>query len=157
MENKNLKYFMRPEAKEEKIIEVPGLDSIRDENGNIVPLKIKQLHNETIAKINDMYVSRTPARDGKNGFVVQNGELVYKVEKDRAKATRHIIVEALVEPDLRNPKLMEFFNCVDITEMPLKVFPNNDEYSYISRKVMEVLGLAEAEENTQKEIEAAKN
>lgn len=159
MTSKNLKYFMRKEAKEEQIFEVPGLESIKDENGKVVPLKIKKLHNETVANINDMYVTKTPAKDNKGNFIVQNGELVYKVERDRAKATRHILVEALVEPDLKDKELMDFFNCVDITNMPLKVFPDNDEYAYVSRKVMEVIGLidAESEEKDEKDVEDAKN
>ena len=55
MENKNLKYFMRPEAKEELVVEVEGLESIKDEKGNVVPFKIKKLHNETVDKINKIY------------------------------------------------------------------------------------------------------
>lgn len=157
MEKKNLKYFMRPEAKQEQVLEVPGLESIKDEQGNVVPLKIKKLHNETINKINDMYTERAPMRDRKGNFVIQNGEVVFKVERDRAKATRHIIAEALVEPDLKDPELMKFFNCADIAEMPLKVFPSNDEYAYISKKVMQVLGLAEEDEKDGKDLEEAKN
>lgn len=157
MSKKNLKYFMRAEAKEEQIIEVPGPDTIKDENGNIVPLKIKKLHNETIAKINEMYNSRVPMKDKKGNFIVQNGEIVFKVERDRAKATRHIIAEALVEPDLKDAELMAFFACADIAEMPLKVFPDNDEYGYVSRKVLEVIGLIDSEKEDKKEVDDAKN
>ena len=115
MENKNLKYFMRPEAKEELVVEVEGLESIKDEKGNVVPFKIKKLHNETVDKINKMYVTRVPAKDKKGNFIIQNGEIVYKVEKDKTKAFHHILVEALVYPDLKDKELMEYFGCHDIT------------------------------------------
>ena len=62
---KILRYFMREEAKVEQIVTVPGPESIKDENGNVIQLEIKQLHNDTIAKINEMYESKTPLKDKK--------------------------------------------------------------------------------------------
>lgn len=53
-------------------------------------------------------------------------------------------------------KLMEYFGCVDITEMPLKVFPTNKEYGHVSKQVLKVLGLTEEDDET-KETEDAKN
>lgn len=157
MANKNLKYFMRQEAKEEIIVDVEGLESIKDENGQVVPFKIKKLHNETVDKINKMYVTRVPAKDKKGNFIIQNGEIVYRVEKDKTKAFLHILVEALVYPDLKDNELMEFFGCHDITEMPRRVFPTNDEYTAVAKKVMEVLGLVDPDEADQKEVDDAKN
>lgn len=63
MANKDLRYFMREEAKVEQIVTVPGPESIKDENGKVIQLEIKQLHNDTIAKINEMYESKTPLKD----------------------------------------------------------------------------------------------
>ena len=157
MSNKNLKYFMRPEAKEEIVVEVEGLEGIVDENGKVVPFKIKKLHNETVDKINKMYTSRFPAKDKKGNFIIQNGEIVYRTEKDRTKAFHHILTEALVYPDLKDAELMAYFNCNDITEMPQKVFPTNDEYTAVTQKVMAVLGLVDPDEADQKEIDDAKN
>ena len=62
MANKDLRYFMREEAKVEQIVTVPGPESIKDENDNVIQLEIKQLHNDTIAKINEMYESRHLSR-----------------------------------------------------------------------------------------------
>lgn len=157
MESKNLKYFMRQSAKEELVVEVEVLESIKDEKGNIVPFRIKKLHNETIDKINKMYVTRIPAKDKKGNFIIQNGEIVYKVEKDKTKAFHHILAEALVYPDLKDKELMEFFGCHDITEMPQRVFPTSDEYTAVTKKVMEVLGLVDPDEADQKEVDDAKN
>ena len=51
---------------------------------------------------------------------------------------------------------MEYFGCVDITEMPLKVFPTNKEYGHVSKQVLKVLGLTE-EDDEAKETKDAKN
>ena len=50
---KDLKYFMR--SKEPEIVTVPGPESIKDEEGNILPLEIRVLSQAEITKINDMY------------------------------------------------------------------------------------------------------
>ena len=157
MANKNLKYFMREESRQEQIFQVPAPARFVDEKGEVVQMEVKKLHNDTIAKINDMYKSRTPMKDKKGNYIVQNGEVVFKTEKDSVKATRHIIVEALTYPDLKDPELMKYYDCVDITDMPLKVFPGNDEFGYVSRKVLEILGLMDAAESNEREVEDAKN
>ena len=63
MADKNLKYFMRPEAKEERIIEIPGPDTIRDEKGEVVKLQVRQLHNDKILEIHSMYKTKAPLKD----------------------------------------------------------------------------------------------
>lgn len=156
MAGKNLSYFMREEAKQEQIVSVPGPDTIKDENGNVVQLEIRKLSNDTITKINEMYETKTLLRDKKGNFVVQNGVAVYKIDRDRNKAARHLMVEALAYPDLKDKKLMEFFGCVDVTDMPLKVFPDNREFAHVSRQVLKVLNLVD-EDSDEKEHEDAKN
>ena len=158
MANKNLKYFMREDCKEEQVFTRPAPARFVDEKGEVVQMEIKKLHNETIAKINEMYKTRTPMRDKKGNYICQNGEVIFKTEKDSLRATRHIIAEALVHPDLKDPDLMAFYKCADITEMPLKVFPENDEYAHVQRAVLEVLGMLEPEEQqNEKEVNDAKN
>lgn len=157
MANKSLKYFMREESRQEQIFYVPAPPRFVDENGEVVQMEIKKLHNDAIAKINDMYKTRTPMKDKKGNYIVKNGEVVFKTEKDNIKATLHIIVDAMVYPNLKDPELMKFYDCVDITDMPLKVFPGNDEYGYVSKKVLEILGMIEADESSEREVEDAKN
>lgn len=157
MANKDLKYFMRPEAKEEIIVEVEGLDSIKDENGNVIHFRIKKLHKDTIDKINKMYTSRVPAKDRKGNFIIQNGEIVYKTEKDNTKSLAHLITEALVYPNLKDADLMAYYSCNDITEMPSKVFPTTTEYAAVVSKVLTVLEIMDPDEALQKEVDAAKN
>lgn len=136
---KDLKYFMRDRAPE--IITAPGPASFKDDDGNVINLEIRVLDNATVTKINDSYRKRTIATDKKGNPLVLNGEVVWKVEKDSARATRHIIAEALVYPNLKDEELMKFYDCHDITEMPTKVFSKADEYSHVIRTVYAALGI----------------
>lgn len=154
MATKNLKYFMRDTRDE--FITVDGPETFRDEEGNVIQLEIKVLSQAEIQRINNNYRKRTIATDKKGNPLAYNGEVLWKTEKDSAKATRHMIVEALQYPNLKDPELMKFYNCVDITEMPLLVFSRPDEYTHVTRAVMTALGLLEdiSDEET---VEEAKN
>ena len=154
MEKKNLNYFMR-DTKDE-IVTAPGPESFKDENGNVIDFEIKVLSQETINKINEAYRRRSMATDKKGNPLVTMGEVVWKVEKDNARASRHIIAEALQYPNLKDPELMKHYNCADMTEMPLKVFSRADEYQHVSRIVMQALGLMETPDDSA-EMDAAKN
>ncbi|MDR1753318.1 MAG: hypothetical protein LBR74_00200 [Eubacterium sp.] len=156
---KSLRAFMRDSAKTDEIITVPGPDSITDENGKPVMLEIKVLSNETIQKINDAYKKKAIAVDKRGQPYIANGEVAFRVERDSIKASQHIIAEALVYPDLKDPELMEFFNCSNIADMPLKVFPRADEYAHVSRAVMAALGLSSepAQEEKESALEEVKN
>ena len=154
MANKSLSYFMRETAKEEQIIEVPGVPSIVDENGNVVNFKIKVLNQKQISDIYDKYRTRQMVFDKRGNPFTRGNEAVFKTENDSAKALRHIIVDSLVYPDLRDKDLMEFYNCFDITEMPIKVFPDPKEYSHVERAVLSALGIMDSNDD---EVEDAKN
>lgn len=136
---KDLKYFMRPV--EPEVVTAPGPESFKDEEGKVIQFEIKVLSQERITQINDNYRKRGIATDKKGNPMVANGEVVWKTERDSAKASRHIIVEALQYPDLTDPELMKYYGCADVTEMPLKVFARPDEFQHVSRIVMEALGL----------------
>lgn len=151
---KDLKYFMRSTTP--KIVTVPGPDSFKDEDGKVIDFEIRVLTQEEINRINEGYRKRGMATDKKGNPLIANGEIVWKTEKDPATASRHIIAEALQYPNLKDPDLMKHFDCVDFTDMPLKVFPSADEYQHVSRIVMQALGLASAI-GDEEDIEAAKN
>ena len=151
---KDLKYFMR--STEPKIVTVPGPDSFKDEDGKVIDFEIRVLSQEEINRINEGYRKRGMATDKQGNPLIANGAVVWKTEKDPAKASRHIIVEALQYPDLKDPDLMKHFGCVDFTDMPLKVFPTADEYQHVSRIVMQALGLASAISD-EEELADAKN
>lgn len=154
MANKNLRYFMR-EAQDE-IVTVPGPDSFRDDDGNVLDLEIRLLSQAEIQRINNNYRRRSIATDKKGNPLAYAGEVLWKTEKDTAKASRHMIVEALQFPDLHDKELMEYYQCVDVTEMPLLVFSRPDEYAHVSKAVMTALGLMDSEPDSEV-IKEAKN
>lgn len=156
MATKSLSYFMRDTAKKQEIIEVPGVDSIKDEDGKVVPFKIKILTKKEIEDIYDKYRTRTLLYDKKGKPVIDRGQAVFDVNTDSSKALRRIIVEALVYPDLHNKELMEFFECYEFADMPVKVFPNPKEYAQVEQMVLSTLGILE-DESGEDEVKEAKN
>jgi len=154
---RDLRVFMRDSAKREEVIRAPGPDSIKGADGRPVMLEIKVLSGETIQRVNDAYKTRTIATDSRGNPYISDGEVAFKTERDTERASRHIIAEALVYPDLKDPELMAFFGCHDVADMPLKVFPRSDEYNHVSRAVMTALGGAPAPEEHEKALEEAKN
>jgi len=156
---KDLKIFMRESAKTEEIVTAPGPDTILGEDGKPITLEIKVLSNATIQKINDGYKKRAIAVDKKGNPYIANGEVAFRTERDHVRASQHILAEALVYPNLKDEELMAFFDCHDITEMPLKVFPRTDEYAHVSRVVMAALGLGSepAQEEKEQALDDIKN
>lgn len=154
MATKNLKYFMR-DIKDE-VVTVDGPETFKDENGEVIQLEIKVLSQSEIQRINNNYRKRTIATDKKGNPLAYNGEVLWKTEKDSSKATRHMIVEALQYPDLKDKELMKFYNCVDVTEMPLLVFSRPDEYAHVTRAVMTALGLLD-DVSDEETVNEAKN
>ncbi|MCD8206686.1 MAG: hypothetical protein LUD72_01975 [Bacteroidales bacterium] len=156
MAAKNLSYFMRKQ--EDEIVTVPGPESFKDDDGSVIQFEVRVLPQEQIDKINAMYRKRSMATDKKGNPLVTNGEVVWKTERDNARATRHLMVEALVYPDLKNKDLMDFYKCVDVTEMPYKVFPRADDYEYVLRMVLRVLGIqTDVADQDGSDIDEAKN
>ena len=154
MAKKNLSYFMRNNTDE--VVTVPGPDSFKDEEGNVINLEIKVLSQTEITKINKNYRKREIATDKKGNPLAYNGEVLWKTEKNNDKATARIIVEALQYPDLKDKELMEFYKCVDVTEMPMLVFSRADEYAHVTRAVMVALGIMEGSSD-EEVVEEAKN
>ena len=154
MAKKDLKYFMR--SNEPEIITAPGPDSFKDEDGNVIQFEIKKLTQEEINRIINAYRKRSMATDKKGNPLIAMGEVVWKTEKDNARATRHMIAEALVYPDIKDPELMKYYNCNDVSEMALKVFSSADEYQHVLRIVMQALGLSN-EVNDDEDLADAKN
>ena len=160
-ENKSLKYFMRPVQQE--IIAFTGPESFKDDDGNPINFEAKILTQQEITQINENYRRRSVATDKKGNPLVNGGELVWKTERDNARALRHIVVKSLQYPKLDDPELMKYYNCVDITQMPEKVFSRADEFAHVTRVVMALLGIGgqlseeEQKQADEKEIDDAKN
>lgn len=154
MAKKDLKFFMR--SHEQEIVTAHGPESFKDDEGNVIELEIRVLSNKEIQDINNKYRRRSIATDKKGQPYIASGEVVFKTEKDNARATRHIIVEALQYPDLKDKELMDFYHCVDVTEMPQLVFSKADEYAHVSRAVLTALGIIDEPEESAL-VEDAKN
>lgn len=160
--SKNLKYFMREAAEVERVVTVPAPESFKDENGKVIQLEVKVLSSERIRAINEAYHTHAVALDKKGNPYINGGNVVFRDERDNAKATRHILVEALQYPKLDDPELMKYYNCVDITQMPEKVFSRADEFAHVTRVVMALLGIGgqlseeEQKQADEKEIDDAK-
>ena len=143
MADKSLSYFMREELKEEKIISMEGPDTIKDEKGNPVVFQIKKLSQDRIDEIYDMYRREEVAMDPKTKKPYeQNGHVLTKVENNYTKAFRHLIVESLVYPNLKDPQLLEFYNCVDAADLIPKMF-TRQEREKIADMINIVIGVKE--------------
>ena len=156
MAAKDLSYFMREELKNEDVVEMAGPDSILDENGKPVVFQIKRLLRERVDKIYSHYRKLKPALDKNKRPYVVDGKMVMVEEKDYAKALRHVMAEALVYPNLRDEKLMEYYGCIDVTDMPLKMFTQK-EYAEVIKMLNNVMGLDDEDEEEQEDdLESAK-
>lgn len=152
--NKNLKFFMRPQ--QEEIVTFAAPESFKDDDGNVIEFEVKVLPQQEIDKINAIYRKRSIATDKKGNPLVNGGEVVWKTERDNARALRHIIVAALQYPKLDDKELMSYYKCVDVTDMPLHVFSHHGEYDYVVKRVMQALGMMESPDDAQT-LEEAKN
>ena len=152
MANSNLKRFMRPEMKTEEVFDV----KIKDKDGKEMSLKMKRLSQKATQELLEYYTKREPAYDKKGKPIIQNGRLVMTEERESTKYGRHLLVESLVEPDLSDPELMEFFEEVDKVEMLTKVF-TPDEIGQISDLYQAISNYKDIEDVTKEDIEEAKN
>lgn len=144
----NLKFFMKEELKKDEVVEIPGVETFKDDDGNIIPFKIKILDKNRIAEIRKAYTTRKMLVDAKKKPLLVNGEVQYSRDYDGERATDHIIVESFVDPKLDDPKLMEFYGATDRLDMPGKLFRNLADYQHVSTAVISALGFnpEEAEE-----------
>ena len=153
---KDLKYFMK-EHKEE-IVSVPGPATFTDENGETIMLEIRTMSNKEIRKINEYYRKRTIALNEDGAPYINGNEVVFMTEDDHTKASGHIIAEALVYPNLKDRQLMDFYNCIDISEIARTVFSRADDYLHVQRAVFAALGLTkDTKPNESEALEEAKN
>lgn len=152
---KNLKYFMRKlEDESTTFIQAPA--SFHDADGNPIMMEIRMLPQKRIDDIYNKYTRRTLVKDRRGNPVVNGNQAVYSVERDNITAAKRIVVEALVYPKLDDRELMEYYGCVDVTEMPVNVFSRPGEYAEVLQNVFAALGLSQSSDDKADE-DAAKN
>lgn len=153
----SLKYFMKEELKKDEIVEVPGTETFADDNGKPVPFLIKKIGVEEMNRIRQNYTVKKQARNEKGKPILDKfGNLVFITEVDDSKVTNRLIVESLVQPNLKDPELMKFYECVDVMEMPYKIFKKPSDYKYISNQVLLVNDLIE-DKSDEELVEEVKN
>ena len=154
MAGRDLSYFMKGVTEEPESVEIRGLDRFKDEKGNVIPFTVRILGQDRVTEIFERYRKRKLVYKKNGKPEVVGGSAVFEDDSDTARAVRHLIVEALEYPNLRDEKLMESYGCVDITEMPNKVFRNFKEYNYVAQNVLALHGLNDEDVD---EVKEAKN
>lgn len=149
---KNLSYFMRPEK--EEIVTILAPESFVDDKGKRIEMQVKTLSQDKIREITEGYRRREIALDKNGNPYSMNGDVLCKTDNNINKAFRHIIAEALVDPNICAKELMDYYKCYDKSELVLKVFSRPGEYDYVFNEVMTVLGLLKKGDD---EVEEAKN
>jgi len=140
---KDLRIFMREDAKTDEIITVPAPGSFKDADGKPVMLEFRVLSLAERESIRKNYTKRSIATNAKGKPIIENGEVVFKTESDNLKSSMHMLAEALVYPDLKDPELMKFYDCHDVTEMPMKVFFKSGEFEAVNKAFLATIGISD--------------
>lgn len=146
--------FMRPELKEETIVEVPGIKTFCDENGEPVPFKIRALTTSDLEMIRKGCRNRKIAKDNRGKPIFNSGVIQYSEDYDNSAMSNEMIAKALVFPDLHNQELIDFYGVHSAVDVAPKLFSRLDDYSYIIGKIQEVSGITDDGDEI---IEDAKN
>ncbi len=142
-----LKFFMREELKKDLIVEIPGVATFADENGNPVPFKIRALGSEELSDIRESCRIRRMVKDSKGKPLFINGQVQYVDDYDQNLVNDTMIAFALVDPDLHDKQLLDYYGVQEASKLVRKMFKKIDDYQYISQKVAEVSGIdTEAQE-----------
>lgn len=141
---KSLNYFMRDNRNE--VVEVEAPPTFKDEKGNPIMMRVRKLSQKEINDINDKYRTNRVMKDKRGNPIVNGGQVVRDKSFDAESATQMLIVKSLEYPDLTSKELMDYYKCVDVTEMPQLVFKTFDEYNYIVNTILEILGISDKDE-----------
>lgn len=145
--------FMRPDMKDAtKVFDV----KIKDKDGNEMPLKMRRLSDDEKNKIRQFYRKLKPAYDDNGRPIIQNGRLVMIDESDDSAGGKHLLAEALVEPNLADKDLMEYYGEHDKIKMLTRVF-TGAELSQISDIFQKIDSYQSLEDVTEEDVTEAKN
>ena len=150
----SIKAFMRAELKEETIIEIPGIKTFSDENGNPIPMKIRVITTADLTRIRKACHTRKIAKDAKGKPIFQNGSIQYDDQYDGNAMNDQMIAESMVFPDLHNKELLDFYGCNDAVELVHKLFRHFEDYTYITEQIQQASGISSDGDEV---IEDAKN
>ena len=145
----NLKAFMVQDLKEEKTIEVPATEYWQSKG--IKTFTLKKLPRSKIEEIRENNTTKTIVKDPrtKRPMVSGNNRIVYDEQYDSDTATKEIMVECFVFPDLKSKELRDFYKVDLNTDLPEILFRGKD-WEYANKCVMIACGMAD--EDTEEEI-----
>lgn len=146
--------FMRPELKEETIIEIPGIKTFIDEKGNPIPFKIRAITTADLTRIRKACHERRIVKDAKGKPIFQNGQIQFDDQYDGNAMNDQMIVQALVYPDPHNRELLDFYGVEDSVDLIHKLFRKLDDYTYITEQIQKASGITSDGDEV---IEDAKN
>ena len=127
--------FLHPiELKEES--EVVISKRFRDENGNVVPFKIKAISQEE----NDLITKKSRRAEKTNGFVQE----IFDYNK-------RLIVAATVFPDFANAQICERYGTLDALEVPGRMLKAG-EYTALLSAITELSGFNNSAEEKDEKI-----
>lgn len=150
----SIKDFMRKELNEEQRIQIPGVKTFSDAEGNPIPITIRLITTSDLKQIRKACHIRKPAKDNKGKLVFQGGQLQYDDQYDGNAISDEMIVQALVFPNMRDKELLDFYKCNSSVELVHKMFWRLDEYTYLIEKIQEASGIDAGDDEI---IDEAKN
>lgn len=123
--------FLHPSAAAEK--EVVISDRFKDEDGNVVPFKIKAITQEE----NDLISKKATKSYKENG---QRYEYL-----DSVDYCRRLVVASTVDPDFRDKELCEGYGVLDPLQVPGKMLFSG-EYAKLLQEIKALSGFDDLEE-----------
>ncbi len=113
--------FLNPEPiKKEKDVFIS--DRFRDEEGNLVPFRIRTITQEE----NDRLIRKSMKTRKENGQTVEY--------LDNVELTKQIVVAAVVFPDFRDKELCDAYGTMDPFELPGKML-RSGEYNALTKAI----------------------
>lgn len=146
--------FMRPELKEDIIVEIPGIKTFSDEDGNPIPMKVRALTTSDLEIIRKSCRKRKIAKDTRGKPIFQSGVVQYSEEYDNNAMSNEMIAAALVFPDLHDQALRDYYGVNSAAELVPKMFRKVDDYQYIVNQIQEISGITD---DADEMIDEAKN
>ena len=150
----SIKDFMKEELKVEQIVEIPGIKTFCDKDGNPIPMKIRVITSGKLSELRNLARKRTMAKDKKGKPIFQGGQIQFTEEVDTTLLTDTMIAESLVFPDLHDKELLAYYGEQEAVKLVHKVFAKIEDYQYISDQITEVSGIGKDADEL---IDEAKN
>lgn len=138
----DLSFFMPSRAKQVEVEEAPISKRFTDEEGNIIPFKMRPITTERIDQIESLNTRKTRFRN-------QQQEKV-----DYARFIAQVAVETTIYPDFRSEELRQAYKTEDPIEVAKSVLHVGGEYANWISKASEINGFNDTLEDLE---EAAKN